>query len=303
MRETTRVRGIVTACAVAVALVTPIALESAAYAAPDEREQCAAAAEQAQQLRDEGKYRRAREQMLVCARDVCPGPIKSDCGKWLTELDRDAPTVVFGARDAKGADVFDVRVSMDGAVIQERLDGKPILVDSGEHTFRFEAQDGTVREERVLLRAAEKARPIIVTLGEGGDSGGSTNGGTSGSMGDGEPRSGGKSILPLAVVGGIAAVGLASFGITGSSQVSDLKQCKPFCKEEDVDSARTKLIIADISLGVAIGAGIVGGIMLLTRSSGDSSSSSATTPSLLKRVHLDAGPTRGGGFATVGARF
>ena len=49
--------------------------ETVAWA--DDREQCATAAEQAQSLRDEGKYRRAREQMLVCARDVCPGPIKT----------------------------------------------------------------------------------------------------------------------------------------------------------------------------------------------------------------------------------
>src|SRR5215475_7621018 len=96
----------------------------------DDRAECAAAAEQGQQLRDEGKYRRAREQMLVCAREACPPPIRSDCGKWLTEVDRDAPTVVFGARDGRGSDVVDVKVSMDGQVILDRLDGKPVLVDS-----------------------------------------------------------------------------------------------------------------------------------------------------------------------------
>src|SRR5690349_6560913 len=81
----------------------------------DDRELCANAAEQAQSLRDEGKYRRARDQMLICARDVCPGPIKSDCGKWLEQVERDAPTVVFNAQDA-GRDVTDVKVWVDGVV-------------------------------------------------------------------------------------------------------------------------------------------------------------------------------------------
>src|SRR5205085_7733457 len=88
----------------ALGVIGTIFVQTAAYA--DDREQCANAAEQAQSLRDEGKYRRAREQMLVCARDVCPGPIKSDCGKWLDQIERDAPTVVFGARD-NGKDVTD----------------------------------------------------------------------------------------------------------------------------------------------------------------------------------------------------
>ncbi|MBC7018191.1 hypothetical protein, partial [Salmonella enterica] len=70
-RARSPVRGIF---AVLAATTTLLVAESAARA--DDREQCAAAADQAQQLRDEGKYRRAREQLLVCARDVCPAPIK-----------------------------------------------------------------------------------------------------------------------------------------------------------------------------------------------------------------------------------
>src|SRR6267143_1601275 len=70
-----------------------------AASAQGEREQCANAADQAQQLRDDGKYRRAREQMLICARDVCPGPIKRDCLDWLRQLDDLAPTVVFAAKE------------------------------------------------------------------------------------------------------------------------------------------------------------------------------------------------------------
>jgi hypothetical protein len=283
-----RVRQGLVVAATAFAIVTMLA-EGTASAGPDEREQCASSAEQAQQLRDEGKYRRAREQMLVCARDVCPGPIKSDCGKWLTELDRDAPTVVFGARDQKG-DLTDVKVSMDGVTLLERLDGKPVLVDSGEHTFKFESKDGSVKEEKVLLRAAEKARPIIVTFSPkppGGDGGGHT-----------EPEKG--SIVPALVVGGVGVLALGSFaifGIGGKNDVEDLQKCKPTCPEKDVDSARTKLIIADISLGIGIVALIVSGYMILTRPNVDAKVQTGS------KVRFDAGPTAGGGYWGLGYKF
>jgi hypothetical protein len=275
--------------AVLVAACTATTLaESAAYA--DEREQCKAAAEQAQQLRDEGKYRRAREQMLFCARDVCPGPIKSDCGGWLSELDRLAPTVVFGARSSD-KDVVDVKVSMDGTALVERLDGKPIVVDSGEHTFKFEHQ-GNVKEERVLIRAAEKARPIVVTFASAAPTpppppppppprGGATDG----------------TLIPPIVVGGIGVLALGSFAffaIQGTSDVSDLEDsCKPNCPKDDVDRARTKLIIADISLGVGVVALAVSAYLFFTRPTAQAGA--AQTGSRAQRLRLDAGPVAGGG--------
>lgn len=310
MRESTRRgyswRGVRPALIAAMAVVGTMLAEGVATAAPDEREVCAASAEQAQQLRDEGKYRRAREQMLVCARDVCPGPIKSDCGKWLTELDRDAPTVVFGARDGKGSDLLDVKVSMDGTSIQERLDGKPVLVDSGEHVFKFESKDGTVREERVLVRAAEKARPIIATFPGpttpdtgNKDSVPTTSGNDGGREG---------SIVPALVVGGIGVVALGSFavfGIGGKNDVDDLQKCKPTCDEKDVDSARTKLIIADISLGVGIVALGVAAYMFITRPTVDTNKVQTNVQAKKKdrSIRFDARPLAGGGYAGIGGTF
>lgn len=294
----------------AVALMTTVLVEGVAFAAPDEREQCAASAEHAQQLRDEGKYRRAREQMLVCARDVCPGPIKSDCGKWLTELDRDAPTVVFGARDNKGSDVLDVKVSMDGAPIQERLDGKPVLVDSGEHTFKFESKDGAVKEERVLVRAAEKARPIIATFPSAADAIGDNNKGGGSGAGDKGPTTaatGRGSVVPALVVGGIGVAALGSFavfGIGGKNAVDDLQKCKPNCPEADVDSARTKLIIADISLGVGVVALGVAAYMFFSRPTVDTSKVQTAVQTKKKDwLRIDGGPIAGGGYAGIGGSF
>jgi hypothetical protein len=287
---------------VASALATVLAATSSALAGPEDREVCANAAEQGQQLRDEGKYRRAREQMLICARQACPGPIQSDCGKWLTELDRDAPTVVFGARDSRGGDIVDVKVSMDGAPILDRLDGKPVLVDSGEHTFKFEAKDGTTKEEKVLLRAAEKARPIIANLG--GSSGSTAGAGTapppSGQPPDTVEKSE-PSIVPVVVVGGIGVLALANFalfGLMGKSDVDDLQNCKPNCAESDVDSARTKLIIADISLGVGvIGVGVAA-FLYFTRPKIETKVQTG-----ISSLRLTGGPVHGGGAAGIGGSF
>jgi hypothetical protein len=268
-------------------------------ATADEREQCASAADQAQQLRDDGKYRRAREQLLVCARDVCPGPIKKDCLDWLTQLDGLAPTVVFTAKEGKN-DLIDVKVTMDGVPLTERLDGKPIPVDLGEHTFKFE-HGGKFEEQKVVIGAGQKGRNISVVFGTsappppppppGGDTGG-----------------GGGSIVPALVVGGIGVLALGSFaifGIGGKNDVDDLQKCKPHCAESDVDKARTKLIVADISLGVGVVALGVATYMFLTRPKIeiDNKGTGTATTGKASWLRLDAGPTTGGGAATVSGSF
>ena len=261
----------------ALSVLAAVALVPAAAHA-DDREQCITSAEQAQTLRDEGKYRRAREQMLVCARDVCPAAIKSDCGKWLDTLDREAPTVVFGARDA-GKDVTDVKVSMDGVVVAERLDGKPQLVDTGEHTFTFE-RGGAVKEEKVLVRAGEKGRAISVTFGA------ATAAPAPAPAAPAEEAS----IVPALVVGGIGVAALGSFAYFGISGKSD------------VDKARTKLIIADISLVGGVVALAVSAYMIITRPKvPDHVNVQAAKAS--PRVRFDVAPTLGGGAAAIGGTF
>lgn len=277
--------------AAAVGIAGTMLAETTAWA--DDREQCATAAEQAQSMRDEGKYRRAREQMLVCARDVCPGPIKSDCGKWLDQVERDAPTVVFGAKDS-GKDIADVKVWMDGVVLTEKLDGKPQLVDAGEHTFKFE-HGGVVKEEKVLIQAGQKGRAITVAFGQ------------STTPPPPPPPQEEGSLVPALVVGGIGVIALGSFalfGIQGKNDVDDLQKCKPRCAESDVDKARTKLIIADISLGVGIVALAVSAYMIITRPKISDHVDVKASRNDKPTYRFDFGPTTtGGGAAALGGTF
>ncbi len=129
----------------------------------DEKQACASAAEDAEQLRIDARLLAARERLLRCARAECPAAVRSDCAQWMTEVGAAMPTVVLGARDASGRDVLTARVSVDGVVVAHGLDGKAVEVDPGVHTFRLES-GGAAVEQTVLIREGEKNRAITTTL-------------------------------------------------------------------------------------------------------------------------------------------
>jgi len=133
-------------------------------AAPDAKQVCIAAAERGQTERDEGKYRQAHASFLACSQDSCPRIIQQSCTKWLHELDESAPTIVVAAKDEQGNDLTDVNVTFDGSPMASQLDGKPVEVDVGEHVLRVERPGGAVAEQKILVRAGEKARVVAVTL-------------------------------------------------------------------------------------------------------------------------------------------
>ena len=288
--------------------VTSTLLIGEAPARADDRERCASAADQAQQLRDDGKYRRARENLLVCARDVCPAPIKRDCLDWLSQVEATAPTIVFSATDG-GKDLADVKVSVDGTPVTDRLDGKPVQMDLGKHTVKFEYQ-GQTKEEDIIIGAGQKNRNVAVTFNHAAAPPPPAPAPT-----PPPPVSTEGSLVPALVVGGLGVVALGSFaffGLGGRSDVSDLERsCKPYCAENDVDKARTKLLIADISLGVGVVALGVATYLFITRPKIDAevktahvSGRSAAAPRTgLSDLRVDLGAMTGGAMGSLGARF
>jgi hypothetical protein len=290
MTQFKAVRGML---AVVAATSTLLTVENAARA--DERESCASAADQAQQLRDEGKYRRAREQLLVCARDVCPAPIKRDCLEWLSQLESVAPTIVLAAKEGT-RDLSDVKVYVDGVLVTDKLDGKPTQMDLGKHTFKFEYA-GQTKEEDFIIGAGQKNRSVSVTFAP-----------AVAPVVVPPPKQTEGSLVPAIIVGGIGVVALGSFaifGLGGRSDVDDLQACKGHCLESDVDKARTKLIIADISLGVGIVALGVATNLFVTRPKMDAEVKAARAATSLRpsNVAFDFGPVMGGAVGSVGARF
>src|SRR5262245_10917168 len=109
-----------------VAVAALVLVATASSAAPNhvDKRTCVAANEEAQKLRRDGKLRATRGQLLVCARPECPVVVRQDCAQWLNEVVAATPSIVVAARDSAGKETLAVKVSIDGALVLQKLDGK-----------------------------------------------------------------------------------------------------------------------------------------------------------------------------------
>lgn len=237
-------------------IVVPLACVSAPLARAADRSpmECARAAERAQTLRDAAKLVEARAELLVCARDDCPRAVSKDCLGWIREVEQSLPTIVLGARDENGADLVDVRVSVDGVATVERLDGSAVPIDPGEHVLRFERAGAQPTTLRLVVHEGEKNRLVSVQWGAAANAAGDVPAG-----GDHRAAPGVRHTAWPWVLGGLGAVatGLAAWGIaSGLSDKSTLQSgcgSTPLgCTSDQIDSARTKVWIGDIAAGVAV---------------------------------------------------
>ncbi|MGA2448157.1 MAG: hypothetical protein ABTD50_05735 [Polyangiaceae bacterium] len=151
---------------VAVALVVVGTLTSARLAFADEptKKQCVSANESAQDQRRNGKLRSAKGSLAICMATTCPGPVRQDCAARFAEIEAVIPSLVFVVRDASGRDVHQVRVTMDGAAIEEAAEGVPLEVDPGERDFTFEAEGLRRTERHVVVREGDRDRRIEVIM-------------------------------------------------------------------------------------------------------------------------------------------
>jgi hypothetical protein len=291
-------------------LVLALAASSAGSARADDKAACVTASDQAQTLRDEGKYRAARASLSECARESCPTIVRRDCEKWLNEVDSAQPTLVLGARDPRGNDVAGTRVLMDGAPLVEHLDGRPVAVDPGEHVFRYEAPGAAPVEQRVVVRVNEKNRTLTAILMQSQPSPATVAAGSSSASPppDASPPDAGVRWNPVPAatwvfigVAGLAAGSFAFFGLSGENDIANMRaSCAavaPNCTESQVDAARTKLNVADISLGVGVASLGLAAYFFFSRGHVPQPTSAAFNV----LPDLEARP--GGGVATIRARF
>jgi hypothetical protein len=273
-------------------------LLSAAPAFADEKEQCAAAYEAAQEMRSQTKLREARNNLLVCAQAVCPGFIKKDCSKWLSEVETALPTVVLSAR-AGGKDLTDVNVKIDGDELADGLDGKAVPVDPGSHTFTFESAEHGTKEMTYVVKEGQKSQSIEIEFSPeaGSDPGG---GDTGGSLSTDDPGDTKTIAYILFGVGAVGIGGFAYFGLTANSEKDDLACADTkSCTDDDLSPIRQKYLFADISLGVGIVSLAVGTYLLVT--SGNKSAPAPSEESASVRV--DVLPAPSGGYATLSGIF
>jgi hypothetical protein len=140
-----------------------VSFSAAAFADPTKQE-CAAANENAQDLRTAGKLGEARAALAVCTAASCPGPIREDCAHRLDDVVAAQPTVVFDAKSASGQDLTAVRVTMDDTPFLQSLDGVARPIDPGRHHFVFEASGFHRNAAMVLVREGERDRRIRLIL-------------------------------------------------------------------------------------------------------------------------------------------
>lgn len=236
------------ALALTLALGFAIPARAASPSAKEVKEACVSAYERAQDLRRTGKLVEAREALITCSQAACPSAATVDCTRWLGEVEQSLPSVVVSAHDARGHEVTDLRVLVDGSPLPAAPSGLATPIDPGVHTFRYESSLGPAIEERVTIREGEKNRAVSVTLGPA-PSPAAANAPS--------PSPGARPVPALAwVLGGVGVAGfavLAGFGASSLGDESALRDtCAPRCAEADVHAIRVKHTIADIGLGVGL---------------------------------------------------
>ena len=246
---------------------------------------------EAQVLRRDGKLLKTKEALLVCSREVCPGAVRDDCGGWLGEIEHATPSIVLSAR-SKNGDEAAVHVTVDGQPFATDLDGKAVPIDPGSHVFRFELPPYEPVEERAILREGEKGRAITVFFGPQPEAAIAPP--APAPLRPVEMRR----PVPLSVyvLGGVAVVGtglFAGFGASGLSRKSSLStSCAPFCSSSDVSGVRTRFLVGDISLGVAVVAAATAVVLFAAR------------PSVKREAAtLSFTPEPSGGVARIGGAF
>jgi hypothetical protein len=151
-----------------VALLASVALTAPhAHAADPSVSDCLMAAEASLKLRAEHKLRLTRTQLLVCSSSSCPGEVRQECMRRMDDVNAASPTIVLAVKDRAGRDLSDVKVTADGQVVADHLDGSALSIDPGPHEFTFSADGAPPLTETIILHEGEKDRRETVTLALG----------------------------------------------------------------------------------------------------------------------------------------
>ena len=243
---------------VAVAMVAAVGSSSAAAlgAPPDA---CLAAPVDGQKLQRAGKLLDARDRFAICAVDTCPREVVDSCVRWMHQVDDALPSVVVAARDGRGHDLLDVRVSIDGKPTAD-LGTQAVRLDPGPHTFVFVRSGSAAVDRQVVLRDGEKNREVLAAFGASADS--------AGTMPQADAAQGERPVPALVwVVGGLSAAGLVSFATFGALGVAErgADNCGTGCPLDQKSDVDSKYLVANISLGVGVVALAVATWLYLSR--------------------------------------
>ncbi len=258
-------------------LLPAAALLSSTTAFGDDKAACVSSASKGQKLRSAHKLVAAREELRACAAAACPAVVQSDCASWLAEVEKALPSIVVTAKNGKGANLIEVKLSVDGRPFGSRLDGQAAPIDPGSHALHFEGRDGATLDQQIVVLEGEKDQRVSVVLGAPTAEGGGTNAKAS------SETSGGSGWKTLGwAAGGVGLIGIGVGAVFGAMAMSDnnsahcnaSNQCEP----GPLSSARSAAVGSDVGF-IAGGVLLAGGIALvLLGPSGSNKEHAPTAP-------------------------
>jgi hypothetical protein len=133
-------------------------------ASADVTDQCLAASEAGQDAKLKGRLVVARGKLAECSAATCPQMVRDDCTKWLAEVDKRLPTLLFYVTTPHGDELRNVEVRSDGSLLVAGLDGRAVAVEPGTHLMRFEAPGRLVHIEKIEIVEGVQLRKVPITL-------------------------------------------------------------------------------------------------------------------------------------------
>lgn len=239
---------------------------------------CFNAPVEGQKLRKAGKLQAARVQFLSCAQKECPAEIVGDCAQWASEVERALPSIVVAARDGSGRDLAGARASIDGGVFAP-LSERAMKIDPGKHTLAVRTADGAESRRDLTIAEGEHDRSVVVTFGASGAASQDTS----------SPEAS-RPVPPLVwVFGAVGAVGILSFATFGALGVSarSSANCDVGCSASDKSDVDTKLLVADVSLGVGlVSFGVAAALYLMRPNAASASAWLQVAPTSARAIGL-----------------
>lgn len=229
-------------------------------------DECVALHEETQRLRQDSRLLEARRKLRQCTNPQCPGLVRTDCLRWVEEVQRNLPSVIFGA-SADGNDVVRLRILEGEALLAEAVTGRPLELDPGPHTFRAELPGYPPLEATYVLRVGEKNRLVHFDFSRPSPA----------PVRAPAPAPAPRRPIPvLTYAFGAAALAAAAGGtVLGVMAIDERRsaeeRCSPLCTDEELGSVRNLALYSDLSFGAAVVAAGFATYFYLTRPTSEAS--------------------------------
>ncbi len=261
-----------------IAAIAASALLSSRVAAadPPTKQECVVANETAQDLQRSGKLIQARLQLLTCSAGACPAAVRQDCAENLHAVEQAMPTVVLTPKDAVGGDATAAALSIDGVAQTIVLDGTPVAVDPGLHTFTVTLIGRPTVSIRLLLKQGDRVRRDVV-FKAGTASAKDASSGPEAAAGPASAQGGAEGNLPSMHRIAWSAIGVGAAGVVlgtifgflalGRKDALD-RECRgtlcPEAAASDIEGLHVNAVGSNISFAIGLlGLGAGGALLLL----------------------------------------